>query len=73
LFVLLGWSLLFAGEVGAALWLSAWALYGVVVLLASAIAALRFRSLSVAALALPGFVLTHVVYAVGFVEGAFRR
>ncbi len=73
LFAITGWCLLFAGELGRAIWLATWLAYAVVVVGASAVAALRFRSLLVGSLALPGFALTHGVYALGFVQGAVCR
>jgi glycosyltransferase involved in cell wall biosynthesis len=69
LFVLLGWPLLLAGGAGQAVWVGVWIVYLALVVAASAIAGLRFRSLQVGLLALPGFVLTHAAYVVGFAQG----
>jgi glycosyltransferase involved in cell wall biosynthesis len=47
--------------------------YAAAVLLTTLLAALRFRSLPVAALAVPAFVATHAAYVAGFVRGFVRR
>jgi glycosyltransferase involved in cell wall biosynthesis len=49
--------------------LAAWTPYALVVLATSATAAVRFRSPAVGLLVVPGFVATHLTYAVGFCAG----
>lgn len=73
LFVLLGWPLLFAGSVGQAVWVGVWVVYVALLVAACVIAGLRFRSLPVALLALPGFVLTHAAYVVGLGQGVLAE
>jgi glycosyltransferase involved in cell wall biosynthesis len=47
--------------------------YGLVVLASGLLAAVRFRSLRVGALAAPALIATHAAYVGGFVQGLFRR
>jgi glycosyltransferase involved in cell wall biosynthesis len=47
--------------------------YGIVVLGAAALAALRFRSLAVGALTAPGLVLTQAAYVAGFLRGVLAH
>jgi hypothetical protein len=49
------------------------AVYGAVILTSGLLAAVRFRSLGVGALAAPALVATHVAYVGGFVQGLGRR
>jgi glycosyltransferase involved in cell wall biosynthesis len=49
------------------------ATYGVVVLTSALLAGVRFRSLTVGALAAPALVATHAAYVGGFVRGLLRR
>jgi glycosyltransferase involved in cell wall biosynthesis len=72
-FALLGWPLALAGEIPRVFWLGLWASYAVAVLAAGALAALRFQSVRVGALALVGVVAVHVTYAVAVVRGVLRR
>jgi hypothetical protein len=47
--------------------------YGLLILTSGLLAAVRFRSLRVGALAAPALVATHAAYVGGFVQGLFRR
>jgi hypothetical protein len=47
--------------------------YGTLILTSAFLAAVRFRSLTVGALAAPSLVATHVAYVGGFIQGLFRR
>ncbi len=64
-----GWLLLARGGLAAEAWVAGWIGYAVVVGASAAIGALRFRSARVGALAVLGLVLTHFVFAAGFVAG----
>ena len=46
--------------------------YGALVLSSGLLAAVRFRSPGVGALAVPALVATHAAYIAGFVQGLFR-
>jgi hypothetical protein len=48
------------------------AAYGAAILASAALAALRFRSLSVGVLAVPALLATQLTYVVGFVHGFAR-
>jgi glycosyltransferase involved in cell wall biosynthesis len=64
-FAALGWPLLILGGAWGTVWLVLWAAYALTLVTTATVAALRFRSFRVAALALAGLVLTHLVYAIG--------
>jgi hypothetical protein len=66
----LGLVLLAAGSSAAGA--AALAVYGLVVLGSATLSGLRFRSPTVAVLAVPALVATHATYAVGFVRGLLR-
>jgi glycosyltransferase involved in cell wall biosynthesis len=72
-FLFLGWPLFLAGGSWRVVWSVLWAAYAVAVLGAGAMAALRFQSLRVGALAAVGIVAAHVTYAVGLVTALFHR
>jgi glycosyltransferase involved in cell wall biosynthesis len=72
-FVAFGWPLAFAGEAAELVWVSLWATYGIAVLAAGALGALRFQSLRVGVLTLVGVVAVHVVYALGVVRATLQR
>jgi glycosyltransferase involved in cell wall biosynthesis len=71
--IVAGWPLALAGEALRDLWLAAWAVYLAAVVLSGALAALRFRSIRVGALAAVGLVAVHVTYAIAVVRGLLRR
>jgi glycosyltransferase involved in cell wall biosynthesis len=71
--IVAGWPLALAGDALRDLWLAAWAVYLAAVVLSGALAALRFRSIRVGALAAVGLVAVHVTYAITVVRGVLRR
>jgi glycosyltransferase involved in cell wall biosynthesis len=72
-FATTGWLLALAGGMFRDLWLAGWALYAATVLVAGALAALRFQSLRVGALAMAGVVAVHVTYGIALIRGLARR
>jgi glycosyltransferase involved in cell wall biosynthesis len=66
---LLGWVLVFAGQVEFATWVAIWVVYFVVVLVAATFGGLRFSSVRVGALTALGLALTHIAYAFAFLVG----
>jgi len=71
--IVAGWPLAFADGAAGDLWLGAWAAYIAAVVVSALLAALRFRSVRVGALALVGLVAVHVTYGLAVVLGALRR
>ena len=69
----LGWPALIVGGAWRDAWLAFVAAYGVAVTGAAVVGALRFRSIAVGALAVPGFLLTHVVFVAAFVRRLLGR
>jgi hypothetical protein len=47
--------------------------YGTLIVTSAFLAAVRFRSVTVGALAAPALTATHAAYVVGFIQGLFRR
>jgi glycosyltransferase involved in cell wall biosynthesis len=47
--------------------------YGTLIVTSAFLAAVRFRSVAVGALAAPALTATHAAYVVGFIQGLFRR
>ena len=72
-FVLLGWPLALAGGGWRLIWLSFLAAYLALVSGTGLLAALRFHSLRVGALAAVGVVAVHLTYALNVVRGIFKR
>lgn len=72
-FVLAGWPLLLAGAGWRLIWLSLLAAYLTLVTATGLLAALRFRSLRVGALAAVGVVAVHLTYAVNVLRGIVKR
>jgi len=72
-FAVLGAPALLSGGAVFTVWSAAAAAYLVAVAASGAMAALRFRSVAVGALAAVGLVLTHVAYALGFIRGLVAR
>jgi glycosyltransferase involved in cell wall biosynthesis len=71
-FFVLGWlPALFGYEIWP--WVVAIIVYGAALVLAALFAALRFRSIAVGTLTIPGIVLTHLFYAVSFIRGMVGR
>jgi len=71
-FLLLAPVALVIGDAWLRLWLSAAAVYCVVILASAALSGLRFRSPAVGAVTVPGLVGTHMSFAAGFVQGLLR-
>jgi glycosyltransferase involved in cell wall biosynthesis len=71
-FITLGWPLGVAGGAWRVAWLLVWLAYGAAVLGAGALAALRFQSLRVGALAMAGVVAIHLTYAVAVIVAVLR-
>ncbi|HWE80552.1 MAG TPA: hypothetical protein VG265_02790, partial [Gaiellaceae bacterium] len=67
-----GWALLLAGGAGTDIWLGAWAAYLLAICAAAFFGGLRFSSVRVGLLAVPGLLLTHAFYATSFVSGFLR-
>lgn len=72
-FIVLGWPLALVAGAPRDLWLAAWAVYLAAVLLTAGLAALRFRSVRVGALAAAGLVAVHVTFAVSVIAGVLQR
>jgi glycosyltransferase involved in cell wall biosynthesis len=71
-FVVSGWPLALAGGTWRLAWLLLWAAYTAAIMTVGTLAALRFHSLRVGALAGIGTVAVHLTYAVGVVRGVLR-
>jgi hypothetical protein len=67
-----GWALVFAGDAGLDVWVGVWAAYLLAICAAAFFGGLRFSSVRVGLLAVPGLVLTHGFYAASFVSGFLR-
>jgi len=72
-FLVLGWPLVLAGGVWSVVWLLLWTAYAVALFGAGVLAALRFQSLRVGALAVIGIVAVHVTYGLALVRRVLRR
>ena len=71
-FVVFGWPLTLAGSTGRLAWLLLWGAYTMAIVGTGTLAALRFRSVRVGALATIGTVAVHLTYAVGVIRGILR-
>ena len=72
-FLVLGWPLVLAGGAWRTAWLLLASAYAVAVLGLGILAALRFQSLRVGAVAMAGVVAVHLTYAVALVAALLRR
>ena len=72
-FLLLGWPFLLAGGIWRTAWFVFWAAYAVALLGTGVLAALRFQSLRVGALAVVGIVAVHVTYAASLLRRLIRK
>jgi glycosyltransferase involved in cell wall biosynthesis len=70
-FVVFGWPLALAGGTWLLAWILLWWAYTMVVVGSGTLAALRFHSLRVGALAAIGTVAAHLIYAFGVLRGLF--
>jgi glycosyltransferase involved in cell wall biosynthesis len=72
-FLMLGWPLALLGGAWRAAWLLIWAAYAAAILVTGGLAALRFQSFRVGALATVGMVAVHLKYAAALLGAVLRR